>query len=130
MSRMCLANSNLCNSNLVMPTEFTAQNGVQLNQSTQIEVEGCSNTIAFVSHKVNGRNATVSVYAPTAGKLTIGGKGLRTTSKTVKGRETLTLKLAQKRAGRLKTTMNATFTPSTGKDRKKQSKSTQLTFAK
>ena len=35
------ANVNLCASKLAMPTEFTAQNGVVLNQSTPIKVTGC-----------------------------------------------------------------------------------------
>jgi hypothetical protein len=36
------ANANLCKSKLVMPTEFTAQNGVKLNQSTKVAVSGCA----------------------------------------------------------------------------------------
>jgi hypothetical protein len=34
--------SNLCQSKLVMPTEFTAQNGTLLTQSTPIKVTGCA----------------------------------------------------------------------------------------
>jgi hypothetical protein len=36
------ANANLCASKLTMPTEFTAQNGAVLTQSTPIKVTGCS----------------------------------------------------------------------------------------
>jgi hypothetical protein len=35
------ANANLCTSKLTMPTEFTAQNGALLKQSTPIAVTGC-----------------------------------------------------------------------------------------
>jgi hypothetical protein len=35
------ANANLCASKLTMPTEFTAQNGAVINQSTPISVTGC-----------------------------------------------------------------------------------------
>jgi hypothetical protein len=35
------ANANLCKSKLAMPTEFVAQNGVVLKQSTKIEATGC-----------------------------------------------------------------------------------------
>jgi hypothetical protein len=35
------ANANLCNSKLLMPTEFTAQNGAVFKQSTKIAVTGC-----------------------------------------------------------------------------------------
>jgi hypothetical protein len=36
------ANANLCSSKLTMPTEFTAQNGAVLRQSTPIKVTGCT----------------------------------------------------------------------------------------
>jgi hypothetical protein len=35
------ANANLCGSKLTMPTEFTAQNGTVIKQSTPIKVTGC-----------------------------------------------------------------------------------------
>ena len=124
------ANGNLCQQSLVMPTSFTAQNGATLKQSTGIEVEGCPGTLAFTKHTVKGQTASVTVYAPAAGKLALGGKGLKAASKTVKGRETIALKLSQKKAGKLKTTLRATFTPSTGKARRKQTKTLRLQFKK
>jgi hypothetical protein len=36
-----VANGNLCKSKLVMPTEFIAQNGVEIHESTPISVTGC-----------------------------------------------------------------------------------------
>jgi hypothetical protein len=36
------ANGNLCTSKLAMPTEFVAQNGAKINQSTSISVTGCA----------------------------------------------------------------------------------------
>jgi hypothetical protein len=36
------ANGNLCTSKLAMPTEFLAQNGLKINQSTKIAVSGCA----------------------------------------------------------------------------------------
>ena len=35
------ANGNLCKRKLVMPTEFVAQNGAKIHQSTKIAVTGC-----------------------------------------------------------------------------------------
>ena len=35
------ANGNLCTSKLAMPTEFVAQNGTLINQTTKINVTGC-----------------------------------------------------------------------------------------
>jgi hypothetical protein len=36
------ANGNLCTSKLAMPTEFLAQNGLKINESTKISVTGCA----------------------------------------------------------------------------------------
>jgi hypothetical protein len=36
------ANGNLCTTKLAMPTEFVAQNGLKINQSTPISVTGCA----------------------------------------------------------------------------------------
>ncbi len=124
------ANAPLCPQPLSMPTEFTGQNGVVLKRDTPIEVEGCSNTLSFTSHSIQGRTLTVSVYAPAAGKLLVGGNGLKSVTKTAKRRETITFKLMQKRAGRLKTTVQATFAPSTGKVSRKQAKTLRLQFRK
>jgi hypothetical protein len=124
------ANVPLCAQPLSMPTEFTGQNGAQIKQSTPMEVEGCSNALSFVSHKIKKRTLTVSVSVPAAGKLTASGKGLSKTSKTAKGRETLKLTLHQLKAGKLKTKVKVVFTPSTGKDRKKLSKSLSVKFKK
>jgi hypothetical protein len=115
---------------LTMPTEFVAQNGAAIHESTPIGVTGCATGISIVSHKIKGRTLTVSVSVPAAGKVTALGKGLSTSSKSAKGRETLTFKLNQKKAGKLKTTVKVAFTPSTGKDRKKQSKSAKVRFEK
>jgi hypothetical protein len=41
------ANGNLCTSKLMMPTEFLAQNGAKINQSTKISVTGCRTTKAL-----------------------------------------------------------------------------------
>ncbi|HEY5046290.1 MAG TPA: hypothetical protein VII53_10580 [Solirubrobacteraceae bacterium] len=122
------ANGNLCTSKLAMPTAFVGQNGAEIHESTKIGVTGCSTGISIVSHKIKGRMLTVSVSVPAAGILTASGKGLSRSSKSAKGRETLTFKLTQKKPGKLRTTVKVTYTPSTGKDRTKQAKSAKLTF--
>jgi hypothetical protein len=122
------ANGDLCTSDLVMPDEFVAQNGATIHQNTTVEIAGCPTTLALISHEIRGRSLTVSVYAPTSGKLTISGKGLKSVTKTTNQRETITLELTQQRAGNPKTTLKATFTPSTGRDRKKQTKTLRLRF--
>ena len=121
------ANGNLCKSKLVMPTEFVAQNGLAIHQNTTISVTGCSTRISIVSHKIKGRTLTVSVSVPAAGILTASGKGLSRSSKSAKGRETLTFKLTQKKPGKLKTTLKIAFKPSMGA---KQAKSLSVKFKK
>jgi hypothetical protein len=121
------ANGNLCASKLTMPTEFVAQNGAKINESTPIGVTGCSTGISIVSHKIKGRTLTVSVSVPAAGMLTASGKGLSRSSKSAKGRETLTFKLTQKKPGKLSTKLKIAFKPSKGG---KQAKSLSVKFKK
>ncbi len=116
-----------CGQKLTMPTEFVAQNGAEVHKSTPITVEGCSTSLSF-THSIKKKTLTLSVYAPAAGKITASGMGLTSKTKTAKGQEDVTFTLKEKKAGKLKTTVRVAFTPSTGKDRKKQSKSAKLTF--
>ena len=92
---------NLCKTKLVMPTEITAQDGAVIKQATRIAVSGCSNDLS-VSHTVKKRTVTVSVAVPSAGKVTVSGKGLGTRSSSAGGRETVTLLLKAARAGSFK----------------------------
>jgi|HubBroStandDraft_3_1064219.scaffolds.fasta_scaffold03920_2 hypothetical protein len=73
------ATGNLCKQALAMPTTITAQNGKTIKQNTNISVSGCPVTI--VSHKVRGRKAIIVVRVPAAGRITAGGKDLRTIHK-------------------------------------------------
>jgi hypothetical protein len=113
-----------------MPTEIVGQNGVVTKRSTPIEVQGCSNALAFSGYRVKKRKLTVKVYVPGAGKVRVSGNGLSSQAKTANERGALTFEIHEKKVGRLKTKVTAVFTPSTGKDRRKQTKSTRLTFAK
>jgi hypothetical protein len=118
---------NVCAEKLTMPTEFVAQNGAEIHQTTPIGVTGCSTSIAIVSHKVKGRTLTVAVSVPAAGRVTASGKGLSTSAKSAKGRETVTFKLTQKKPGKLSTTLKIAFKPSKGG---KQAKSLSVKFKK
>ncbi len=108
-----------------MPTTLVGQNGAQITQNTKIEVEGCASTLAISSHKIKNRTLTLTVILPSAGKLTGSGKGLKSASRSSAGRETLTLKLTQRKAGKLHTKITLHFTPSKGS---KLSKSLSVTF--
>jgi hypothetical protein len=123
------AKYSLCGERLSIPTTITGQNGAQTSQATPIVATGCSTKLSF-THKVKQKTLTLTVYAPAAGKIAAAGKGLTAQTKTAKGQEDLTITLKQKKAGKLKTTVKVLFTPTTGKDRKKQSKSVEVTFKK
>ena len=118
-------NYDLCTQNLQMPTEFVGQDGTKINDSTKIEVAGCSSSLSVVSSSVKKRTLTLSVYAPAAGKVTASGKGVSSGSKSYSGREALTFTLKQKKAGKLKTKIKLTFTPSNGK---RQAKTVKAAF--
>jgi hypothetical protein len=108
-----------------MPTLIGGQNGAQIKQNTRIEVEGCGKTLSVVSTQVNKKTLKLSVFAPGAGKVTASGKGVSSGSKSYSGVEAQTFTLSQKKAGKLKTSIKLTFTPSKGK---KQSKTAKVTF--
>ena len=92
-------NYNLCTQNLRMPTEFVAQNGAVIHENTKVSVTGCSTAISIVSHTIKKKVLTLAVSVPSAGKLTATGRGLKSASKSSAGRETVTLKLTQKKGG-------------------------------
>jgi hypothetical protein len=119
------AKGSFCGQKLAMPTEFLAQNGAEIHESTPVEVEGCPDALSVMSSKVKKRTLTLSVYAPAAGKVTVSGKGLSSGSKSYSGREALSFTLKQKKAGKLKTKIKLTFTPSNGK---KQTKTVKADF--
>ena len=47
------ANGNLCKSKLAMPTEFLAQNGAKINESTKISVTGCPKAVRHERRKTH-----------------------------------------------------------------------------
>ncbi|HWX45047.1 MAG TPA: hypothetical protein VNY52_06965 [Solirubrobacteraceae bacterium] len=61
------ANGNLCRSSLVMPTEFIAQNGAELHQSTKITVTGCPKAKKVAHKRKRARGRKASRPAPGAG---------------------------------------------------------------
>jgi hypothetical protein len=117
------ANGNLCRQALAMPTAFIAQNGATLNQKTPIAVEGCSTSLSVKSKKLKGRTLTLTVLVPAAGHLSATGKGLTAASKASHGREQVKLTLHTGRQRKFTSRIRLSFTPNTGKDRKKQVKS-------
>jgi hypothetical protein len=114
-SALSAPSGRLCQQNLIMPTKLTGQNGAQTTQNTKIEVEGCPNKIAIISHKIKKKTITIQIYVPTAGTIKIDGPGLHTTTKTTKSRETLTLQTNKTKDSKLKTRLQILFTPNKGK---------------
>jgi hypothetical protein len=118
------ANGNLCKSKLTMPTEFVAQNGAEIHQTTAIAVTGCKPAIGVLRHAVRGRTATIAVSVPSAGRLVATGAGLsRAVGKaaaagTVTVRLTLSNReqrfLSRHPGRRLKATVRLLFTPKSG----------------
>jgi hypothetical protein len=121
------ANTNLCGvrGGLKMPTQFAAQNGAEVKQSTPIAVTGCAPAIHVLRHSVHGGVATLTVSVPAAGHLHASGAGLTSASKRVgkAGTSTISVALsaAQRRllAGhpgrRVKARVKLVFAPAHGK---------------
>jgi hypothetical protein len=108
------AKGSFCGQKLVMPTQFVAQDGVEINQNTAIAIQGCSTKLSL-THKLKGKTLTLSVYAPAAGKIRVSGIGLPSATKTAKGQENITIKLKAKRSHSFRTKLKLSFQPSKGK---------------
>jgi hypothetical protein len=119
--------TNLCASNLLMPITIVGQNGAVEEHEPRIEVTGCREALSISSRSLKSRTLTLHVVVPAAGKLTVGGRGLKTISRSAGGRETLTLTVGQRHAGRLSTKVKLSFKPSKGK---KLAKSLSVTFTR
>jgi uncharacterized repeat protein (TIGR01451 family) len=109
------ANGNLCQTEIRMPTKLIAQNGAVIEQSTVVQPEGCPNAITIVSRSVHKRTITLKVAVPGAGKLTATGARVDKTTKTAKGRTTLTLSLKATGHGKPIARIKLSFTPSKGR---------------
>jgi hypothetical protein len=117
---------NLCRQSLAMPTTFGAQNGATRSRDTQIEVEGCANALAVKFKRVSGRTVTLGVWVPAGGHLSATGAGLTGASKVSHGREELRLTLHDRRRGKFTRKVRLSFTPSSGKERRKLVKSVSV----
>jgi hypothetical protein len=127
-STLSAPGGNLCSQALRMPTAIQGQNGALIKQSTPIEVTGCPYALRIVHRSVKKRTLTLKVSVPQGGKLVATGKGLTRAAKSAKGRQTLTLTLKERRAGKLRTKVLLRFTPAKGKQRKVLRKSITVSF--
>jgi hypothetical protein len=95
---------NICTRPLVMPTTITAQNGKVVNQNTNISVSGCparhrSQRLTIVSHRVRGHTAIIVVKVPAAGRVSGGGKNLKTVYRHSRKAQKVTLRVPLSGAG-------------------------------
>jgi group II intron reverse transcriptase/maturase len=104
----------LCGNKLNVPTLFKAQNGLEIHQQTPVTVNGCPTTMSVMKKTLKKHTLTLSVYVPTAGKLTATASGLSSTTKTTTGQQTLTLTLHTTQPHHPKTKLHITFTPTHG----------------
>ncbi|MCL2770167.1 MAG: hypothetical protein FWD42_08695, partial [Solirubrobacterales bacterium] len=118
------ATGDLCSKALYMPTAISGQNGAQREQRTRIAVSGCKAAIKVISHRVNGKHATVVVQVPEAGSLLASGGGVVPKARRIAkaGTVTMTLRLsaaeqrfvAHHHGRRLKVPLELSFTPGHG----------------
>ena len=107
-----------------MPTAMTGQNGATIEHRTRVRVQGCPRAISVVSKRAKGRMLTMSVYAPGAGRVSAGGRGVSPASRTYTGPEALQLSL-RAASGSTSRTITLTFKPISGR---RQSKKVGVAF--
>jgi hypothetical protein len=95
------ANGSLCSQTLVMPTQFVAQNGGLLTQSTSVAVTGCGKpSIKITKAKVKANTVLVTVTTSQPGTVTVSGSGLKTTRETLAAGGAHQLKVSLTKSGR------------------------------
>jgi hypothetical protein len=117
------ANGNLCRSRLLAPTTIVAQSGARIANNTTIIVRGCP--FAILGHRTRGTHVRVKVRVPSAGRLTLSGRYLRTRHRRIAGAGTHTITVRLTRAGvrllrsrhRLHVRLRASFQPRAGHHR-------------
>ena len=115
------AYGNLCVHTLLMPTEVTAQNGSRVRQNTKITPAGCG--VQIVGHRVIGSADYITVKTFRAGRVTVGGPGLLTTTRWLGHASTaagLRVPLSASARGRrrpFKLAVHVSFTPAGGGSR-------------
>ena len=119
------ANANLCQGALKMPTEFVAQNGVVLHQSTTIAVAGCRSALDVLRASTKGTEVGVLVRVPSAGRLLASGAGFASAGVRAGKAGSVTVRLgltkaerallARHRGRRLRTRVKLLFIPRHGR---------------
>jgi hypothetical protein len=109
------AYGNFCTSPLIMPTTIEAHSGAVLRQNTVVSVSGCG--VRIIRRRVRGKTLYLTIQTFSAGKVTVSGRFLRTTSRRLRrpSRST-TLKIRLTGAGRrhhhLRVRVKVVFRPS------------------
>jgi hypothetical protein len=85
------AYGNFCAAPLVMPTTITAQNGAQIKQNTRLSVSNCG--VKILRHRISGHTLILTVKSFAAGRISAGGRNLRTAYRRVSRATTVTIKV-------------------------------------
>ena len=116
--------ADMCAAPLTLSSSITAQSGKVQSGQAPVAVAGCS--VAVLARKVSGKRASVTLRVPSAGRVTLSGKGVRTTTVSARGAGTVTAhvtlsssgaKTLRKNAARhraLVVRLRAAFTPAQG----------------
>ncbi len=115
------ANGNVCTAGLTMPTTVLAQNGAKVTQNTRIAVTGCP--MQILGRRTSRGKALVTIWVPTAGRVTIAGADLRSTTRRLRKGGKATIGVPLSRAGRgalrrhrrLRVRMVVRFVPTSGR---------------
>jgi hypothetical protein len=110
------ANGRVCGSRLLAPTTIIAQNGAKLTPDTKVAVSGCP--LLLLSHKLRRGRMVLRLWAPEAGRVSVGLPGAPVTRRRVPGEGDLTITVPSGGLpGKGKRNVHVTFTPAAGHPR-------------
>jgi hypothetical protein len=95
---LVISGADICKSSQVAKAAMTAQSGKVLNTGVVLGTDACH--LRVISKKVSAKGVTVKVGGLGAGKLTISGKGIRTTTRLIKASTVATI--VAKRTGKVR----------------------------
>jgi hypothetical protein len=110
-----------CDGDKTIDTRFTGQNGKVVETAPRAVVEGCKMKVTKSS--TSARGLTVRLSGISAGKLTLTGKGVKRSTRTIKqateasisGRLTASARKTLARRGRIRITVTVRLAPKSGK---------------
>jgi hypothetical protein len=87
----------LCGEHLVAPTTLVSQSGATIKRNTPVALDGCPLTV--LGHRISKGRMLIKILAPSPGRLTVSGQGLRKVTRKIAALGVKTVSVPLTKAG-------------------------------